>query len=444
MINHLKYFLKNFSLFYSYNDIEIGYGTDINKDLNIIKNVNSDFWNNQIDINYDKLAWLEWKGISIPFLFNTDNKKEIISIQDNKVIINYDIIASAFYLLSGWGELISKSKDDLGRIEYDNTIINKLNIVSIPVVNYYFDILFEAINATNIKIRKINTWGGNNIGVALTHDIDTCNTGWIEDSFSELKAKKFSSTAKIIINRVFQKDDWYNFAEILNIEKRFNAKSTFFFLAKKGKTGQYKNADYNIESKKIRNTLFDLKYNGCEIGIHGSFGTHKDHKKLSFDISKINSPQIIGNRFHFLMYDNTITINTLEKNNLKYDSTLGFAEHIGFRRGTCYPFFLYDFDNDKCSTILEIPLIAMDTTLQSRKYMNKPPNEAFNEMKTIINEILKFNGVFTLLWHNNFFSKYKYSGWQDVYIKTLEYCQSKNGLLTSADDIYNRILKNEK
>ena len=443
MINHFNYFLKNFALFYSIDNVKIHYGENNREDVNIISSINKNFWENNTDIDYNKVVWLEWKGTSIPFLFSFDNQKEIISIIDNKAFINYDIIASAFYFLSGWYE-INALKDDLGRIEYKNTIFNKLNIIGIPIVNYYFDILYEAIRSTNNSIKKIEHWGDNKLAIALTHDIDTCNTGWIEDSFNELKLKRFSSMAKIIIKRIFNDDEWYNFTKILNIEKKFNANSTFFFLAQKGKTGEYKNSDYDIESKKIQNTISELNKSNCEVGVHGSFGTHNNIKKLSIDISRINFPEIIGNRFHFLMYDNINTINTLEKSNLKYDSTIGFAEQIGFRRGTCYPFFLYDFINNRCSSIIEIPLIAMDTTLQSQKYMNLTHNEAFIEIKKTISEVEKFNGVFTILWHNNFFSDHKYYQWKDVYINTLEYCQSRNGLLTNAKTIYNLILNNEE
>ncbi len=443
MIDHFNYIIKNFELFYSYNNIKIGY-RDSNSDINIIKNVNEKFWLEKNDIDYKNVVWKKWKGKNIPFLFDTNNEKDIITIEKNKITINYDIISSAFYFLSGWSEIMDKNKDNLGRVEFKNTIFNKLNITETPVVNYYFDILKEAIKVFSNKDPKINYWGEKKMAVVLTHDIDSCNSGWIEGSFNELKSKRIHNIPKLIFNRFFKNDVWFNFSEILNIEKKYGATSTFYFLPQKGKSEKLKNSDYDIQSTKLKNVISNIEESGCEIGVHGSFGTHNNSDKLSKDISRINSNNIIGNRFHFLMFDNDNTVNTLENSNLKYDSTMGFAEHIGFRRGICFPFFLFDFTNNKCSSILEIPLIVMDTTFNSKKYMNLSHNESFNKIKSIVTEIEKFNGVFTILWHNNYFSEYKYAGWKNVYIKTLDYCNENNGLLTNCRDIYTSIIKNEK
>jgi len=153
--------------------------------------------------------------------------------------------------------------------------------------------------------------------------------------------------------------------------------------------------------------------------------------------------KIDGNRFHFLMFDPIKTPSILESSGIKYDSTLGFAESIGFRRGTCFPFYLYDFQNQSISNVLEIPLMVMDASLSGQKYMNLNPTSAFSAIKPIIDEVHKFEGVFTILWHNTFFSKYKYTGWSAVLEETLTYINSKNPNYYQGKDIYKALTGNQ-
>ena len=264
-------------------------------------------------------------------------------------------------------------------------------------------------------------------------------SAWLEGSFSELKKGKLFSIPGLVWKRFLSKDEWFNFDLISTIEKQYEARSTFFFLPEKGKKNQWKNADYDVRNKKIRQVIRKLGDDGFEIGVHGSFGTHADALKLKKEILVIDTPSITGNRFHFLMFHPAKTIGVLENSGVKYDTSLGFAEHIGFRRGTCYPFYLYDFEQDKMSSVLEIPLIVMDTTLRNKKYMDFTPEMTLNAVSGLVDEIKKFNGVFTLLWHNTFFSEYKFAGWKQIYLDILEYCKNNHALLTTGQNVYEKI-----
>ena len=440
MNKQFDYFLKNVQLFYEIKDLSIGYGNEDNKII-ISENAPSNFWNNKTDINNNEVVWKEWKGKQIPFLFEKYTDKEIISIIDSNIIINYDIVASAFYFLSGWNELVSSSKDEFGRVKFEDSIINSLNIIDIPVVNYYFDILNEAIKLTYNKDVKKNKWGDKDFAVTLTHDIDTCKSCWLEGSFSELKKMQPFSIPKILFNKIIGKDNWYNFDTILDIEKKYNAFSSFYFLPQQGKVGNWKNADYNISAKDIQQTILSLKENGCEVAVHGSFGTHDNSDNLKIDIERVGHKPIIGNRFRFLMYEPEKSVGVLEDCNIKYDTTIGFSEHIGFRRGICFPFYLWNFQKNEISSVIEFPLLVMDGSLANKKYMGISIDESLAKVSELIDEVRKFDGVFTVLWHNTYFSDYKYTGWRDVYDDILNYCNQKQGLISSTAKIYSKLIE---
>lgn len=93
-----------------------------------------------------------------------------------------------------------------------------------------------------------------------------------------------------------------------------------------------------------------------------------------------------------------------ENANLDYDSTLGFAERAGFRCGVCFEFPLYDVQEQKAFNVRERPLIIMDTTVVKPRYMNLGVSpEAFNYMRDLKIQCRRFNGDFTILWHNDRF-----------------------------------------
>lgn len=437
-MKQFDYFIKNFRCFYNIEGVDISYGIKKEAKISIVKNADNSFWNEKMDINPDHIIWKEWKGVKIPFLFENSDVKEIITKTNGKVIINYDIVASSFYFLSGWNEYVSSEKDKFGRVRYDKSIIKKLNISKIPVVNYYFDILKEVISKY-VGCAQKYLWGNYDFGIALTHDIDTCKSAWLEGSFSELKKKHFFTIPQLIFKRFLGKDDWFNFNEISKIEKQYKIVSSFYFLPRKEKINNWKNADYNIKSKSIQKVISFLKKGGNEIGVHGSFGTHTNSKKLKDDIKRVNSSPIVGNRFHFLMFDPEETVSVLEECGVKYDTTLGFAEQIGFRRGTCFPFYLYNFKKNDISSVIEIPLIVMDASLQNTKYMGLSQKKSLDEVFELIREVKRFMGVFTILWHNTFFSEYKYTGWKDVYLKILDFCDTNNGFLASGKGVYEKI-----
>jgi peptidoglycan/xylan/chitin deacetylase (PgdA/CDA1 family) len=434
----LTYVLDNFSLYYDCDTSLITYGNPAGK-INISKDAGTEFFDENHDIDTSRIVWKSWMGKSIPFLFAQYEPKDIISEHHGQITINVDIIASAFYFLSGWNENFIP-KDELGRVEFGQSIMAKLELIELPVVNYYFDILKTAIEKI-APISKRNLWETHDTAVVLTHDIDTCQSGWLEDSFHVLKKGKILTVIKLVLQRLFGKDSWFNLKDISKLEKHHNAKSSFYFLPQKGRKGKQKNADYNIGSHTVKKLISTLDKAGHDIGIHGSFGTHEDADQYRADMARIPVRDIKGNRFHYLMWDNEHSIPVLEKNGIVYDSTLGFSEHIGFRRGTCYPFYLYDFKNKKISGVLEIPMNVMDVSLKKPRYMGLPKSEILPRIEKLMLEVSKFNGVLTILWHNNYFSHYKYAGWAEIYEQILEMAKEQNATMIDGYTVYERIVK---
>src|SRR5208282_674445 len=83
---------------------------------------------------------------------------------------------------------------------------------------------------------------------------------------------------------------------------------------------------------------------------------------------------------------------------LAYDSSVGFADRIGFRAGTCYPFRPWILSEHRESKLLEIPLLAMDEIFYSHQKLE--PAETLVKLRELVARCRAVGGVFTLLWHN--------------------------------------------
>ncbi|MFC1568996.1 polysaccharide deacetylase family protein [bacterium] len=426
----IKYVLDYFRKLYQVPDeIKIGYGT---QDCQVqVYQSDTTHFNLLQSFDVSQVIWKTWKNHKIPILFG-QNKIEAILQEDRDYIrINDDILLSAFYFLSGWQEYVYQYHHEDESYPYSESLQAKLGITQEPIVHVYFDILKTAIEKMCNIILQLRSYCGKSFALCLTHDVDKCKTGWVEDGFYSLRHGKMKDLIHIISNRIQGHDTWFKFDDILHLEDQYKAHSTFFFIASQKQSGG-ENADYRIDEANIQKTITDILEQGYEVGIHGSIGSHLRREQLQQDLGKIDH-RVTGSRFHYLSFHNPQTISILEEADIQYDSTLGFAEEIGFRNGVAWPFPLFDCQRNQEKPILEIPLIMMDATL--RKYKNEQPEDVFPKIKDLLDCVKHVNGCCALLWHNNYFSNYKFQGWGELYQSILEYTHNE-AWLASGEEVY--------
>lgn len=428
-----EYILDVFYSIYNCEDRpEISYGGD-SGDINISVG-KIDFFESKTPFP-ENFVWKLWKNKNIPCLFDSEDVGEFIQDRNGKICISYDILASSFYFLSSWQEIHQSETDHYGRFEYQNSIQYKYDFALTPVVNYYFDILKTAIESAGYNINN-RFKKGSNLTVFLSHDIDSINSGWIKDTFSEIKKGNLLSASNILIKRLTRKDNWNNIAEIVELENTLGVCSTFFFLTEYGNN----NSDYKLEQVKPN---FETILNaGSEVGIHGSLGAGIEPGQLKKELKKF-SIIISGNRFHFLKIDSLITPDIIEEAGLLYSCSQGFAEQIGFRNSFCLPFRPFNFRTRKSYNHLQIPLTLMDTTLRDKNYMgDSTSNELEKQTNILIEETEFFGGVLSILWHNTYFTEYKFKGWKEKYIQLIKSLKQKSADFKTGKQIAQSFVNN--
>ncbi|MBC7086522.1 MAG: polysaccharide deacetylase family protein [Methanomethylovorans sp.] len=295
-----------------------------------------------------------------------------------------------------------------------------------PVVSEF--LLSEGINVVYPDNKKF--------AVCLTHDIDDIYPplSHILSSFLYcLKSFDYNSFMPQILWKIKGNDHspYLNFKEIMNIEQKYDAKSSFYFITAKEDPVRFR---YDIEE--IGHELGNIVDNECEVGLHGGYYTYNSLQSMKEEkkrLEKTLGKDVIGYRNHYLRFKIPDTWELLVKAGFKYDTTLGYDDMIGFRNGMCHPFNPYNLNSQEAIDILEIPLIIMDGALFS---ITRSLNEAFESCKKLIDTAEKYNGVITLLWHNAPFSWPIRKNWKLLYEKILKYCYDKNAWMTSGEEIY--------
>jgi peptidoglycan/xylan/chitin deacetylase (PgdA/CDA1 family) len=355
-------------------------------------------------------AWREWMGQQVPFFFDEAPEKPLLILQETKAIISADIISAAFYLLSGWQEYFSSERDQHGRFPYTASVQKKYGFVALPVVNYYFDVLKTAVEHVSGQPLQPRRWGSQAAEFAafISHDVDNMRSGWKAPAKAALQQRKVGLFSRLLRQQLAQTDTWDNLEEVAAATAQYGMKSTFFILpSNKPATNGTPNADYPLTNTLLKR-LYKLQQQGCEIGLHGSIGTAINSDMLADESYLIGSNG--GVRFHYLYWEPRQTLEVLitaglTTSSFLYDSTLGFAEHFGFRNSYCLPFYPFDFKkrNGEAVEFLEIPLNVMDATLHHPNYLQLGPAEILPALQPMFAEIKRFGGVASVLWHNQNF-----------------------------------------
>ncbi len=329
-----------------------------------------------------------------------------------------DYLGTAFYMLGCLQEYDPDStKDQLGRFQYSESYQTRYQNTGKNIVQHCFDKLSEKLRVSTSQTPS---------KFFLSHDIDSVYGALFQDGFYALKHGRIDIILKLIMNTAIQKPDWLNIDQIMKLESEYDVRSTFFWIVNKRKAGELENADYKFTSPQIQHVLDNIRNNGFENGLH---------KSISSDSFEIEMDQFqstpIANRFHYLKFHLPDGFNQIEQSGIKLDASLGFAEHIGFRNSYGLPYNPYNVAERKPYTFVEVPLHVMDTTLF--KYNKKNAADAWPIILNFF-ETNKSNCVLSVLWHNNFFTNYKYRGYLQLYKNILEYIrENKFQTLTQSE-----------
>lgn len=350
--------------------------------------------------------------------------------QNGSLIFSHDILQQIFCLQTLFYEQEIRERDKLGRIEPEETVNYKLGILNKPLVDYLFAIIVDELEIfcqeQNIVFERKNLLANHTF--LLSHDVDRIETYSFYNTLNSLKRLVLTPNSNSFKNLIkclreylkFSRRDnpLWDFPLMQELEGKYKLNSTYYFL-NRGKLHQ--DAYYSLASPKVLKLINELLSAHQEIGLHLTIASNSDQELLKQDLTKLNRllpTKLTGVRSHWLRFEPTITPDILANLGIDYDSSIGHYSHEGFRAGTCLPYKLFSFKQNKILDVWELPLIYMDC--MTLDYQDLTEEEALQKLSLILAEVIKFKGLFTILWHNgNFANPQPYNRYH-FYIKLLD------------------------
>ncbi len=370
----------------------------------------ADVYSRRIAVDRAEVTWVEWDGERWPALFQSESGEP-------------DLVASTWYLLSGWQELTSTARDEKGRFRYADSLQSQLSFPLIPAVDAYRERLAQMLIHAGVELRR-RRWGSASWTVCPTVDVDYLRK-WrpgmiyrevVENLVLGRRDRSAGSRlkrAREFASQLLGQGDVYrdSLRRIVDVISAAHGAGTIFLKA--GAHGPHDVA-YSLRDNFVRSFLNLCSDAGFEIGLHPSYfaSEHPGYMKRERDLLA----EAVGNsircvRQHYLRYEFPTTLRLHEENGFEIDSTLGFAEHEGFRRGTCVPFKLFDPVADRETEVWEMPLTVMDGTLFNRRFLDA--DHAVAATERIMDLCKRFGGCAVLLWHNVLWDEMDASGWAE-------------------------------
>jgi len=330
-----------------------------------------------------------------------------------------DPLASAFQMVNALQEYETSEYDELNRYQFKTSYQKRL-------ANVYDNLVqkcFEAISS-KLKLPLKNS----PTQFFLSHDIDIVYGAILEDGNNVLRKGRIDLFLKMLFNVAMARPDWLNMDKIMALESEYDCRSIFFWIVNKGRINEREeNADYSFQSAPIQRHFRAVAEQGFENGLHKSISPESFREELT----KFGHAAY-ANRYHFLKFRLPDAWHDVESAGLKLDASLGFSAEMGFRNSYGLPFNPYNFKERQAFSFVEAPLHIMDRTFF--QYKRQSPAEAGT---TIIDffERNRHNCVLSVLWHNNFFTDYKFKGYLALYKDILAYISENKFRTISAREI---------
>jgi uncharacterized protein DUF7033 len=336
----------------------------------------------------------------VPFAKDTDNfpKTLFISRGPGKLECTVDLPLSILMTLSRWEETLKRELDHHGRFPAKDSVACRDGFLHRPIVDEYGLAFQQAMQVC---------WPGwqplqKSLRIKLSHDADHVGIPfrWRDALRHTTHYRRPLDSARDLFGAISGSEprDLRALREIVRLSLSRNLDSAVYWKASQPTPHD---SGYDPRHRKIRDIIAWLVENQVECGVQPGYETFRAPEKLRREVQILREAMgagPLGGRQHYLRWCPETWIHW-ETCGLAYDSSVCFAERIGFRAGTCVPYRPWLFTLNRPAQLLEIPLLVMDRTLLN--YMKLTHEQSIEAVRDCLARCRTVGGVFTLVWHNN-------------------------------------------
>lgn len=334
-------------------------------------------------------------------------------------LVNHDVFAASFYLLSRYEEYLPHEKDAIGRFQGRLSASGKQGLLHKPLVDEWVLELYRSLTrihpflpTVERKFRQLDTF---DIDVAYAYKGRGLfrRMGSVLKDLMRMDFRRIKERRAVLSGRM--EDPFSSYAMQLACNKKDNLRH-FFLL------GDRSELDRNIDHRSEElQELVSILHEQSNVGLHPSIAANSSFKTLKKEclrLEEMTGEPVGRSRQHFLYLDLPNTYRNLVALGIKEDYSMGFADRVGFRAGTCSPFPWFDLEADERTELYIIPLAVMDSSLKD--YMGLDVEAAMKEIQKVRQQVQSVQGLYVQLWHNHTISDYgEWAGWKQVFSSSL-------------------------
>jgi hypothetical protein len=332
-------------------------------------------------------------------------------------LVNFDLLAAAFYLMSRYEEYLPNKKDEHLRYLGSNSLAYKSGFLEFPLIDFWViklgEVLKKQFPALALKTNHFEQINSIDVDFAFKYQQQSIFSSIKKFGGSILRGKP---DMEALIKPA--KDPYHTYRYMAAKAATKNIPSLFFFLL-----ADYGGYDTNLSPKNIEvQKLYRTIAESDICGLHPSYKAAIDKNALKNEIRLFEEiihekPKKV--RSHFLKIRLPETYRTLEKLGITEDYTLCYAETTGFRASTCFPFNAFDLIENKTLQVTLHGPCVMDVCLKN--YLQLSTQQAIEKIAALKQVVKQVNGQFISIWHNSSFDlKEGWEGWDKVYESLFE------------------------
>ncbi|MEM9143132.1 MAG: polysaccharide deacetylase family protein [Bacteroidota bacterium] len=352
-----------------------------------------------------------WGGV--PCFFSTGDRSSI----------PFDIFSASFFLLSRYEEYLPHVKDTHGRFSPRDSLAHQQGFLQWPVVDFWAFKLWDKLKErfpdmghTPRSYRHISL-----LDVTTSH----C---YAYRGFMRSLGGLFFDLGGFRFKRVFQRvkvwfrpslDPFDNFQFLVDVHKRYRVQSEFFF-----QFASYSTYDKNVSpnNNKFRSLIKSIG-DYSRISLAASYSSLNDSALLKTE--KIHLEAVINRPVnHCRMRYNRVEIPHTYRNlvdaEFTDDFTMGYTHEIGFRAGTCTPFYLYDLAMEQQQPIRLHPFALHDYALKQ----STSKAEIEEKIARLSSRVKQVNGHFITVFSNELLGGAHILNWKELYEDLVNRCHA--------------------
>ncbi len=326
-----------------------------------------------------------------------------MSSTDDSIQLHADLIASSFFMLSRWEEVIDDQKDEHDRSTAAHSTAVKFGFLHRPIVNEYAELLWCLLQKAGYSGARTQR----TFSAVVTHDIDQpyqwpnwqTNTKHIAGDLIKRRdlSMAIHNTQSLYRTTMLGAPDPYDQHQyLIDWADRHGYQAYFNMII-----SQRTRYDQSLPPSDPRYLAMirRIEAHGHKIGFHPGYAVYLDADIFNQELNVLQSmvrQKIISGRQHYLRFKVPHTWRLWDQAGLEWESSMGYTQMPGFRCGTCYTYTVFDCLLRKKLKVKEKPLLLMDATLIY--YLKHWDHQHLIDLKQACK---KHGGEWVTIWHND-------------------------------------------